>query len=412
MRAMAVAARTGVDQPAAPLEVVAAKATRRLRIAHVITGLQLGGGGQVVLTLARGIDRDRFEMDVYCVHEGGDIEAPLRQLGSSVFLLPGAWDYRRRLLRYSPRQTMELASLLRRGRYDILHTHLFQADAIGRVAGRLAGIPVMVKSLHNMGRWKNRSQVLVDRVLARWTDRVICCSDYQREVARAQEHFRPNMAVTIAHGVDITLFPARVDRAAARVAIGLHPQRPTIGTVGRTIREKGHAHLLDAIPAILQQHQAAQFVIVGDGALRTELEARVARTPYRERVCFAGARPDVPEMLALMDVFVFPSLSEGFGIAVVEAMAASLPVVTSNIRPLSEIVVQGKTGFLVDPADSPALAAALNRLLADPLLRESQGREGRRLVEARYTQAAMARAHERLYLELYHAAINRDRSRA
>ena len=379
---------------------------RRLRLAHVITGLELGGGGQVVLTIARALDRTRFDLDVFCVLEGGVLEAELRQLGSRVEVL-SAWDYRRRVFTYSLTEILRLASRLRAGEYDVVHTHIFPADTAGRLAALKAGTPVIVKSLHNMGRWKTRRQVAVDRVLNRWTDKVICCSTYQQEVADAQEHFGEHAAVTINHGVDLRLFPASVDRHAARLALGLRPDYATVGTVGRSIKEKGHVHLLEAIPAILDRHPRTQFLIVGEGALRRELEHGISGTPYEDLVCFAGARPDIPAMLALMDVFVFPSLSEGFGIAAIEAMASKLPVVASRIRPLSEIVVDGSTGYLVPAGDAAAIAASVNRLLGDPVLRRNFGQNGRALVEQKYTDRHMVGAHENLYMDLYRAAAGR-----
>ena len=391
-------------------EAVTANQARRIRLAYVITGLELGGGGAVVLTLARALDRSRFDLDVYCILEGGAMEEELHRLGCGVHILEWAFDYRRRFLKYSLTKTLRLASMLRQGRYDVVHTHLFQADAIGRVAALLAGVPVIVKSLHNMGRWKTRGQVAVDRVLNRWTDGVICCSDYQRETAASQERFDEGRALTIHHGVRLHRFPHRTDRTAA-AALGLRPDRLTVGTVGRTIVEKGHVYLLDAVPHILHRHPDTQFLIVGDGALRAQFEARLAQTPYRDRVCFAGARDDVPEMLALMDVFVFPSLSEGFGIAVIEAMATRLPVVAARIRPLSEIVVDGVTGLLVPPKDSTGIAAAVIRLLDDSSLRAAMGTAGRQRVEERFTDVHMVRATEDLYCKLVRAAHARNNSR-
>jgi glycosyltransferase involved in cell wall biosynthesis len=381
-------------------------AARRLRVAHIITGLELGGGGAVVLTIARALDRRRFDMDVFCILEGGAGEEELRQLGCGVTILERAWDYRK-FISYSPSKMLKLAGMLRDGKYDVVHTHLFPADAIGRVAARVAGIPVVVKSLHNMGRWKKRQHVLADRMLNRWTDKVICCSDFQRETAEAQEGFAPDQAITIHHGVRMARFTPRIDRTALMSSLGLRPDRLTVGTVGRPIPEKGHTYLVDAMPEILRQHPDTQFLIVGDGALRASLEARVAESSFGDRVTFVGARPDIPEMMALMDVFVFPSVSEGFGIAVIEAMATHLPVVSSNIRPLSEIVMDGETGFAVPPHDGAAIAIAVNRLLASAELRARFGAAGFARVERQFTDRHMVGAHEDLYVDLYHSSMAR-----
>jgi glycosyltransferase involved in cell wall biosynthesis len=380
---------------------------RRLRLAHVITGLELGGGGAVVLTIARALDRTRFDMDVFCIFEGGDGEQELRDLGCGVTIIEGAWDYRRRFLPYSPSRTLKLASMLKAGRYDVVHTHLFQADAIGRVAARLAGIPVMVKSLHNMGQWKKGRHVLTDRLLGRWTDKTICCSHFQREVACAQESIAADAAVTIHHGVRMSRFQPRIDRESLLRSLGLRPDWITIGTVGRNVTEKGQSYLIEALPTILLRHPNVQLLVVGDGHLRATLQARIAALGYQDRVCLAGARPDIPEMLALMDVFAFPSVSEGFGIAVIEAMATGLPVVASDIRPLSEIVVPGETGFLVAPRDPAAIANAIVALLDDRSLRDRLGVNGREHVVQNFTDRKMVQAHEDLYVNLHRNAAAR-----
>jgi glycosyltransferase involved in cell wall biosynthesis len=380
---------------------------RRLRLAHVITGLELGGGGAVVLTIARALDRTRFDMDIFCIFEGGDGEQELKDLGCGVTIIEGAWDYRRRFMPYSPSRTMKLASMLKAGRYDVVHTHLFQADAIGRVAARLAGVPVIVKSLHNMGQWKKGRHVLADRLLGRWTDKTICCSHFQREVACAQEGIAADAAVTIHHGVRMSRFQPPVDRDAVLRSLGLRADRLTIGTVGRNVAEKGQSYLIEALPSILLRHPNVQLLIVGDGHLRGKLQARIAALGCESRVCLAGARPDIPEMLAVMDVFAFPSVSEGFGIAVAEAMATGLPVVASDIRPLSEIVVPGETGFLVPPRDASAIAAAIVSLLDDDSLRRRLGAAGREHVERCFTDRTMVQAHEDLYVNLHQTAAAR-----
>jgi glycosyltransferase involved in cell wall biosynthesis len=383
------------------------RATAKLRVAHVITGLELGGGGAVIRTIAGALDRTRFDMDLFCIHEGGAYEDDLRRLQVGVTVLDGAWDYRRRLLAYSPSKTLQLSIMLRDGNYDIVHTHLFPADVLGRIAARWAGIPIIVRSLHNMGGWRTRRHEMTDRFLARWTDRVICCSEFQREIASAQEHLAPEMSVTIHHGVQLSRFSPAIDRHSLMAELGLRADRRTVGTVGRTIPEKGHMFLVDAIPAIVQRHPDVQFLIVGDGAQRPALAARLQASGHLDRVSFAGARPDIPEMLALMDVFVFPSLTEGFGIAVIEAMASQLPVVASDIRPLTEIVVDGVTGLLVAPQRASDISERVNDLLDSAELCRALGSAGRRRVEQHFTDSIMVRAHEKLYLELYTTAAAR-----
>lgn len=374
-------------------------AGRPLRVAQIVTGLVLGGGGQVMSAIARNVDRSRFHVDFYCVIEGGPLREELERLGFHV-TVQRAFDYRRRVGVYSIREILILARHLRRGGYDIVHTHLFQADVVGRIAALLAGVPIVVKTLHNMGRWKGRPQLLADRLLARRTARVVCVSEYQRQAVLQQERLAPGRVVTISNGVDVSRFAPAVDRARLLASAGFGEGGPIVGTVGRLIEEKGHIHLLQAIPLILRRHPDARFLIVGDGRLRPRLASFLAGKPFRDRVNITGLRPDVPEMLSIMDVFVFPSLSEGFPIAPIEAMAARRPVACSKIPQLDGVVIDGETGLSYPPADPPALAAAVCRLLDDPPLRERLAQNAFRLVSETYTEAHMMRAYESLYTEL------------
>jgi glycosyltransferase involved in cell wall biosynthesis len=370
----------------------------KLRIAQVITGLVHGGGGQVMWTIARNFDRSRFEIDVFCVIGGGELVPELERLGVPVKIIPAhdSSSY----IKYRPGRVLELARALRAGNYDLVHTHLFQADIIGGLAARLAGIPRTVKSLHNMGAWKKPYHLFADRVFAGRPDRVICCSHHLAESAIRQEHLDPARVVTIHHGVDVSRFRPDIDRGAYRESLGLDPFARIVGTIGRPIKEKGHRYLLDAVPEIRAAHPDAQILVVGDGPLRPEMNEWIRARGLEAVVKFVGARGDVPELLSLMDVFVFPSLMEGLGIAVLEAMAARVPVIASAIRPLSEIVRHGENGLLVEPRNAAALAAAVNRLLSDRAYADSLSRRAVEDVAARFNEREMVAAHERVYLEL------------
>jgi len=361
----------------------------------------------VVSTIGRALDRTRFEMDVYCINEGGDMQPELERLGYRVVWLEGAWDYRRRLMPYSVRQIVKLGGMLRASQYDVVHTHIFPADVIGRIAARLAGVPVMVKSLHNMGQWKTTRHIVTDRFLGRWTGAVICCSAFQLDVASAQERMRPGVGVVINNGVALHRFDVPRSAALAR-ELGLDPQRLVVGTVGRMVEAKGHRYFVEATPQVLARRPDAQFLFVGDGQLRKTLWDQLP-TAARPNVCFAGARADIPELMALMDVFVFPSISEAFGIALIEAMASRLPVVASDIRPLRDIVVPGETGLLVPAHSSGPLADAIISLLENPE-RERFGACGRRRVESHYTDEQMVRATEDIYVRLLAAKASARRA--
>lgn len=372
----------------------AAQPGRRLRIAQVITSVVLGGGGQVMSALARNIDRTAFEMDVFCVIEGGELVDYIQSLGFRVEVIPvcrtHGWP------RYDLARWAQLVSSLRRGRYDLVHTHLFRADLVGTVAAVAAGRRPIVRTLHNMGTRKARYHRVVDRVLNTMTRRIVCVSETQRLASIERDGFRPSQLTLIRNGVRVERFEAPRDRAAIATSLGLDPARPIVGTVGRLIREKGHRYLFDAIPQIVTRVAGAQFLLVGDGELRRELEARIAGLGGA-KVIITGLRPDIPELLGAMDVFVFPSLSEGSPIAALEAMAAGVPLACSDIEPLQEIVHQGRTGLMFRQRDADALAVATCRLLLDRSYAAGLAARAREEVRAAHSEAAMARAYERLY---------------
>ena len=371
---------------------------RRIRVAEVLTGLVLGGVGRIMTGIARHVDRSRFHVDFYCVIERGVMADELEALGFNVTVLP-ACDYQR-LFQYRAGEMLRLVRLLKQRNYDVVHTHLFQADLLGRAAAHLAGVPGVVKTLHNMGRSKTRWQRAADRVLGRWTQWVICVSEHQRQEALRHEPLPPERVIVIPNGVDVGRFSPRVDRRAELARRGLAGEGPVVGTVGRLIEEKGQIHFLRAIPLVLQRHPAARFVIVGDGPLRGRLEGFLDDKPYRDRVRITGLRQDVPELLSLMDVFVFPSLSEGFPIAPIEAMAARRPVAGSRIPQLDGVVVDGQTGLSFPPGDTAAMAESICRLLGDTALCDRLSRKAFELVRDRYSERRMVQELELVYERL------------
>ncbi|MFW9873682.1 MAG: glycosyltransferase family 4 protein, partial [Candidatus Thorarchaeota archaeon] len=198
----------------------------------------------------------------------------------------------------------------------------------------------------------------------------------------------------------IKTFNIKIDREHELRTLGLDPSKQTVGTVGRFIEEKGHIYLYQAIPMILKKHPRTQFLIVGDGRLKSKMTAYLSEKPYRQIVHMVGLREEVPKLLALMDVFVFPSLQEAFGIAPVEAMAAKCPVACSSIPTLKEIVEDQETGLLFKPSDPISMANAVNRLLSSNELRKKISRKAYKNTMLRFSETKSIRALEQLYLKI------------
>jgi len=381
----------------APLRCREPAGQTKIRVAQVVTSVVLGGGGQVISAIARHLDRAAFEMDVFCIIEGGELVDYIQSQGFNVAVIP----VRTRGSRphYSLSAWLQLTSMLRRRKYDVVHTHLYHADLVGGVSARIAGCRVVVKTLHNMGTRRTSFQHAIEvMVLNRIARKIICVSRSQANHLLKHGGMDPSKLVTIHNGVDASRFRAPRDKAASAISVGLDPSKPVVGTVGRLIEEKGHEYLLQAVPLIARRVPGVQFLIVGDGPLRHDLERRILQL-RDTRVVITGLRSDVPELLGLMDLFVFPSLSEAFGIAVIEAMAAGVPVACADIPALNETVRRGVTGEIFPGQDPEALAASVCTLLENADLRRSLAERAQNWVRESFTESAMVRAYERVYRE-------------
>jgi len=298
--------------------------------------------------------------------------------------------------------------MLCRVRPEIVHTHTSKAGAVGRLAARLAGIPVVIHTPHGhlfygyYGRFLSSLVCFGERFLARLTDRIVTLTN-----RGAEEHVRYKIAgqqkfVTIHGGNSLAPFRSmRVNATFKRRELGLPPEGPIVGTVGRLVPIKGHTWLLRAVPRVLAEFPQACVVLIGDGPLRGELKELTAELGISPHVVFLGTRHDIPECLAALDLFVLPSLNEGMGRALVEAMAVGCPVVATCVGGIPDVVTDGATGLLVPPRDDRALADAILTLLRDRRLLAAYGEAAQRRVDERFDIETMVRSIERLYDEVW-----------
>jgi glycosyltransferase involved in cell wall biosynthesis len=360
---------------------------RPLHVAHVIEALGPGGAERLLYTNLKHFDPSRVRSSVVTLYSRATHwREPIRELGVEVFSLDceGPRDF--------PRGVARLRSWLGRGRPDLLHTHLWGANVIGRAAGFLAGVPV-VSSVHNPDyepeAWNDGSQVSlrkrkVIKAIDRWTarlacDRMVAVSDYVRRSTHERLGYPLGRTELLYNPIDAELFSAPAGRAREEVLaeLGLAADGEVLLNVARTAPQKGLLYAIRAMPEILARHPRARLLSVGattDPQWLERLKAEIDALGLADRVHILGARRDVPELLRACDVFVFPSLYEGLGIALIEAMAAGCACVTTDTGPLPEVVRDGVDGLLVPPADHGALARAVASLLSDPARRAALGR--------------------------------------
>ena len=375
-----------------------------------------GGSARNTFLTALGHDRKQFRVGlVYgrsvplTAEEAARMKVDLKRLsqaGVRVFEVPTLVREVRPIL--DAWAMLALWRLLRRERPALVHTHTSKAGVVGRLAAWLARVPVVIHTPHGHTFYGYYGAVtsaiirLVERILAKITDRIVTLTDRGGE-----EHVRFHIAgaekfVTIHSGIDIARFRSvQVDPAVKRKELGLPPDGAIVGTVGRLVPIKGLEWLLKAAPRVLAQFPQACFVIIGDGPLVGELRQLASELGIGLRVVFLGAREDVPECLAALDLFVLPSLNEGMGRALVEAMAMGCPVVATRVGGIPDIVADGTTGLLVPPRDDRALAEAILTLLRDGSRRVAYGEAARRHVDGRFDVETMVRNIERLYDEVW-----------
>jgi len=389
---------------------------RRISVIHIITRLDRGGSARNTFLTALGHDRKRFRVSlVYgrSVPLTAEEAAPMKidlerlsQAGVRVSEVPTLVREVRPIL--DAWALLVLWRLLRRERPALVHTHTSKAGVVGRLAAWLARVPVVIHTPHGhifygyYGVVASALIRLLERLLAKITDRIVTLTD-----RGAQEHVQykiagPQKFVTIHSGIDLAHFRSvQVDPAVKRKELGLPPDGAIVGTVGRLVPIKGLEWLLKAAPQVLAQFPQACFVIIGDGPLLGELRQLTSKLGIGLQVVFLGAREDVLECLAALDLFVLPSLNEGMGRVLLEAMAVGCPVVATRVGGIPDIVADGTTGLLVPPRDDRALAEAILTLLRDRSRRAAYGEAARRHVDGRFDVETMVRNIERLYDEVW-----------
>jgi glycosyltransferase involved in cell wall biosynthesis len=359
---------------------------RRPRVLLLITLAEVGGAQAYVASLLPAL-AGRFDV-VVAAHGPG----PLRAAAADAGVRFVALEHVRRPI--NPWRDVagfvELVQLLRRERPDILHASSSKAGVLGRLAALVAGVPIRIFTVHG---WAFTAHTGTASTLYRWADRLarplttvtICVSENERAAGIRAGTCSAERTVVIRNAVSLD------GRPPARRGNG----RPRLVAVGRLKAPKDFVTLVRALA--LLPPGSFEALIVGEGPDRSALESELRRLGLEDRVRLAGERHDVPGLLAAADVFVLSSVSEGLPVSVLEAMAAELPVVASRVGGLPELVVDGETGLLVTPRDADALAAALDRLVADRALRRQLGAAGRAYAESRFDPESFARAHVDLY---------------
>jgi glycosyltransferase involved in cell wall biosynthesis len=369
-------------------------------VLHLINSFEQGGTERQTLQLARLLKASgRFDVRLACLNPHGVLRAEAEALE-----LGRIEEYELTSFRDANfvRQVRRLARRLRSDSITVVHSHDFYTNVFGMAAARLAGVPARVASKRDIAGFRTPAQNFVERSAFRLARRVVVNSEAVRAFL-VRSGVPSSKIVTLYNGLD----PARVEPPAGfspeevRASLGLPERRPLVTIVANLQHEvKDHRTFLRAARRVKQSVEGAAFVLAGEGDLTEGLRAYAVELGLEGDVFFTGRCARVAELLAVSDVCVLSSLAEGFSNSILEYMAASRPVVVTDVGGAREAVVEGETGFVVAPGDDEALGERVALLLSDPERARRMGERGRRVVEERFSCAAQLAGVETLYEEL------------
>jgi len=375
---------------------------QKSNILYIITKLELGGAQKQLLSLIAHLDKERFTPFLFTAEQGllvGDargikglnlrtsraLERPIN-LGKDILAL---W---------------EIFRFIRRNNIGIVHTHSSKAGLLGRIAAKLAGVKIIIHTVHgwsfNCGQSRLRRNLFIrlERLAAGFCDKLIVVSDFDRTTGLSNKIGRPKQYTVIRYGID----QAEFSRAnpGARGEFGISDEALVVGMVSCFKPQKSPLDYVRLASVFSKVSPGAVFLLIGDGALRENIERQISVLGLKKQFILTGWRRDIARLLEAIDVFVLTSLWEGMPIAVLEAMAASRPVIATDTGGIREVVIEGETGFLVHAGDVNDAFRKLLMLSEDASLRKKMGQRARESLGSAYSRHDMAKNTQTLYCSL------------
>ncbi len=378
-----------------------------IRVLHIITRMIVGGAQENTLLSVIGLDAmPEYEVTLMSGIDKGR-EGELLSMAREKCRLIVVPEMGRSINPLSDLTAfLKIYRLIRKGRYHIVHTHSSKAGVLGRVAAWLARTPIIVHTLHSLvfhdyQPWFiNKSWRGIKKMCAPITDFFISVSQIIVDKAVAAGVDKPEKFRTIYSGMELDWFlNAKFDSRKVRREFGIPEDAPVVGKIARLFPLKGHDQLMDAAPEIVKRVPDVRFFLVGDGILLEHLQKRARDYGILENFVFAGLidRERIPEMISAMDVVVHTSLREGLARVLPQALAMGKPCVSFDIDGAPEVVINDKTGYLVEAYDNKRLAESISRLLKDANLRAQMGENGRRHVDPMFRAETMVKEIAEVY---------------
>jgi glycosyltransferase involved in cell wall biosynthesis len=385
----------------------------KVKVLHIITRLILGGAQENTLFTVIGQQRSGLYDVVLLsgIDEGPEGTLHDQAMAADVNLVLVPWLIRPIRPITDVIALVALYRFIKQGKFDIVHTHSSKAGILGRIAARMAGVPVVVHTLHSLvfheyqSRIKNHVYILLKKLCAPLTDAYISVCDAVTKGALERGIASADRYVTIYSGIPLGPFlkiREELSSEEAKIRLGLDPARPVVGKVARLYHQKGHDIFLRAAARIAAERPDVVFLLVGDGILRETLTKMARDLGIHDRIVFAGrVKPsEVPIYMRAMDVVVHTSVREGIARVIPQAYAVGTPVVALNLDGAPEVIEHGRTGFLADPGAEDSVARAVGTLLRSSQLRHDMGQKGREIVLRKFPVEVMLEQIDKVYQDL------------
>jgi glycosyltransferase involved in cell wall biosynthesis len=370
--------------------------TGSLNVLIMTYKLAVGGAENIAVSIATGLDSTHYR-PVFCCLRGGKLISKLQELNIPVYNIDKRVGLDLTLL-------FKLIRIIRKERIDIIQTHSFSANLWGRIAGRICSVPVIIATEHTVASIKPTHHKIIDKVLARFTDKIVAVSKNVRRSISKEEKISKEKTCTIYNGIDLQITPVdNLDTVKQELNLSTAPSRPVVVCIGRLEAPKAHIDLFKAASLVADEVPGVQFLIVGDGSLRDELVEYVRSNSLEQNIIFAGHRTDIGAILSISNIAVISSTREGFSISLLEYMAYSKPIVATDVGGNAEALVDGESGIIVDPGDYKALANSVVRLLKDKESMNSMGAKAFERYQTMFTRQKMLDCIESLYSTTYSA---------
>jgi glycosyltransferase involved in cell wall biosynthesis len=388
---------------------------RKIRVAHLIAGIGTGGAGENTLFTILGLDKKKYRIDLV-VGEESRKDILKRIINKKINLIQIRPFKARHSFLYDPILLLKLIGLFKRGQYDIVHTHSTKPGILGRIAAKIAGVPIIIHGLHVNAlevfdsKFINVITILLEKITGKFTDAHISVSEIVSKKYLEYGIGKRIKYFTVRSGMEINKFfnaKGKVNNQQKRQELGINREDFIIGNVGRLEVSKGHHFLFQAIKEILKfrKDQPIKLLVIGEGEEKEKLIKYAKKLNIEKKIIFTGYRKDVAELMAIMDLFVFTSLREGLPRVLVQAAAVGIPSVAFNIDGVSEILKDNYNGFLIEPTNIKQLVERIIKYIDNKESIRIHGKNGQNVVRNRWSVEEMVKRTDQIYSHLVEKKI-------